>query len=186
MSYRHRFALFTAVTFLGSVAAGYALATHPFSPSRDAVAYAVDQGCLTWLREGGRIGDHVRRNAKAVKRNGRPAQKIVGQGQVTVEENDRGGCYVRAARGKGADLRDQVLNSLAEAGLKAEPFADYEPVVHRRNWSFVQETYCFRMNDQVFNLLVSSSATGDYVPLQVTMHKDNDGAAAKLGLCQKA
>ncbi|ESQ74554.1 hypothetical protein [Asticcacaulis sp. AC402] len=184
MSYRFRIALFVAITFAGTLTAGYALATHRFSPSRDAVAYAVDQGCLTWLRGGGQVADYVKRHARTVKRNGKPAQKITGRGGVTVEENDRGGCYVRSPRGKGAQLRDQVLNTLAEAGLKAEPFADYGPAVNRRNWSFVQETYCFRMNDEVFTMLMSSSATGDYVPLQVTMHKDKDGAAARLGLCQ--
>ena len=114
---------------------------------------------------------------------GKPVQKIYGRGRVTVREDENGGCYVRAERGDGAKLRDAVINSLASAGMRTEAFADYAPHLKGRDWSFVQESHCFRMYGKVYIALISSSANGTRVPLQVTIHQDAEGEAVKKGLC---
>ena len=156
-------------------------APSPFASAQDAAAFAVENGCLTWLREGGKIEDYVGRHARTVQRDGKNVQKIYGGGRVTVRED--GGCYVRAEGGDGARLRDAVINTLASAGMRTEAFADYAPHLKSRDWSFVQESHCFRMYGKVYIALISSSANRTRTPLQVTITPDLDAEAAKRGLC---
>ncbi len=158
-------------------------APSPFGPAENGVAFAVENGCLTWLREGGKVEDYVGRRARTMREAGKPVQKIYGRGRVTVREDENGGCYVRAERGDGAKLRDAVINSLASAGMRTEAFADYAPHLKGRDWSFLQESHCFRMYGKVYIALISSSANGTRVPLQVTIHQDEEGEAVKKGLC---
>lgn len=158
-------------------------APSPFASAQDATAFAVENGCLTWLREGGTVEDYVGRHARTIDQSGKPAQKIYGGGRVTVRADGRSGCYVRAESGDGAKLRDTVINTLASAGMRTEPFADYGQHLKSRDWSFVQESHCFRMYGKVYIALISSSANGARTPLQVTITPDIDGEAAKKGLC---
>ena len=155
----------------------------PFASAESATAFAVENGCLTWLREGGRVEDYVNRHARRVKQNGMPAQKIYGGGRVTVREDGREGCYVRAEFGDGAALRDTVINTLASTGMRTEPFADYAPYLQSRDWSYIQETHCFRMYGKTYIVLISSSANRTRVPLQATITPDKDAEAEKKGLC---
>jgi hypothetical protein len=155
----------------------------PFASAQGVTAFAVENGCLTWLREGGTIEDYVGRHARTIDDAGKPAQKIYGGGRVTVREDGRSGCYVRAESGDGAKLRDTVINTLASAGVRAEPFDNYEPYLKSRDWSFVQESHCFRMYGKVYIALISSSANRTRAPLQVTITPDADAEAAKKGLC---
>jgi hypothetical protein len=157
-------------------------APSPFGSAESGVAFAVENGCLTWLREGGRVEDYVGSRARTMQVGGKPVQKIYGGGQVTVRE-DGGGCHVRAERGDGAKLRDTVINTLASAGVRTKPFADYAPHLKRRDGSFVQESHCFRMYGKVYIALISSSANRTRAPLQVTITPDVDAEAAKKGLC---
>ncbi|MBP2157536.1 MULTISPECIES: hypothetical protein [Asticcacaulis] len=158
-------------------------APSPFGSAESGVAFAVENGCLTWLREGGRVEDYVGRRARTMQEAGKPVQKIYGGGRVTVREDESSGCYVRAERGEGAKLRDTVINTLASAGMRTEAFADYAPHLKGRDWSFVQESHCFRMYGKVYVALISSSANRTRTPLQVTILPDTDGTAAKRGLC---
>ncbi len=158
-------------------------APSPFASAQDATAFAVENGCLAWLREGGKIEDYVGSRARTMQEAGMPVQKIYGRGRVTVREDGHGGCHVRAERGDGAKLRDTVINSLASAGMRTEAFADYAPHLKGRDWSFVQESHCFRMYGKVYVVLISSSANRTRTPLQVTILPDSDGAAANKGLC---
>lgn len=158
-------------------------APSPFGSAESGVAFAVENGCLTWLREGGRVEDYVGSRAHTMQVAGTPVQKIYGGGRVTVREDGRSGCYVRAERGDGAKLRDTVINTLASAGVRTEPFANYEPYLKSRDWSFVQESHCFRMYGKVYIALISSSASRTRAPLQVTITPDLDAEAAKKGLC---
>jgi hypothetical protein len=129
------------------------------------------------------VADYVEDNARPFKDGDEDAHKIIGQGRVTVREDGRGGCYIKAARGDGAQLRAAVLATLAEAGLRTEPFQDYAPVVDRGDWVFLQESHCFRMYDAVYIVLISSSTRGRRTPLQVTMFRDHEDLAAGKGLC---
>jgi hypothetical protein len=158
-------------------------APSPLGSAQDAAAFAVENGCLTWLREGGRVEDYVGRHARTTNVAGHTAQKIYGGGGVTIREDGHGGCYIRAERGDGAKLRDSVINTLASAGMRTEPFADYELHMKARDWSFIQESHCFRMYGKVYIALISSSANRTRTPLQVTVLPDTDSTAAKKGLC---
>jgi hypothetical protein len=155
----------------------------PFGTAESGVAFAVENGCLTWLREGGKVEDYVGRHARTLKAAGKPVQKIYGSGHVTVREDGLGGCYIRAERGDGAKLRDTVINTLASAGMRTEPFADYAPHMRSRDWSYIQESHCFRMYGKVYIALISSSANQTRTPLQVTILRDTAGEAAAKGLC---
>ncbi len=169
-----------------AAAASQASAAMPgaFSSTDTGVAFAVEKVCLTYLREGGHVADYVGGYARTVREDGKPVLKIFGNGHVTVREDERGGCEVKVERGNGARLRDAVINTLADAGLRTEPFADYEPILRGRDWAFVQETHCLRMYDIVYIASIASSASGARMPLQVTIFRDREGIAAKKGLCQ--
>jgi len=178
-----RTAVFASALALATSPA-FAATPGPFGSSETAVAFAIEKGCLTYLREGGRLNDYVGRYARTIEQGGKAVEKIYGNGRVTVREDERGGCYLRVERGDGAQLRDTVINTLSAAGLRTEPFADYEPFLKGRDWAYIQESHCFRMYDIVYITLISSSTTAR-TPLQVTMFRDREGEAAKKGLCQR-
>jgi hypothetical protein len=154
----------------------------PFGKSETALAFAIDQGCLTYFREGGAIKPYVERYARTITEDGKQVQKIYG-GHVTVSEDERGGCYIRVQRGNGASLRDTALKTLRDKGFRLESFADYEPYVKTRDWSYLQELYCWRQGAEVYNILISSSAISRKVTLQATLLKDTEGTSVKKGLC---
>jgi hypothetical protein len=154
----------------------------PFGKPETALAFAIDQGCLTYLREGGSLEAYVERYARPITDDGVRTQKIYG-GHVTVREDGRGGCYIRVKRGNGASLRDTALETLNYKGFKLEAFADYTPYVKTRDWAYLQEIYCWRNGADVYNILISSSAIKRDVTLQATIFKDKDSAAASKGLC---
>lgn len=158
-------------------------APSPFGSAESGVAFAVENGCLTWLREGGRVEDYVGSRAHTMQVAGTPVQKIYGGGRVTVREDGRSGCYVRAERGDGARLRDRVINTLASAGMTTEAFTDYARRLKRRDGSVVQERYCFRMYGKPYIVLISSSVNRALAPLEVAITPDLDAEAAKKGLC---
>ena len=149
----------------------------------DGVAFAVEAGCLHYLREGGNLSALVAGHARPMTEDGRHVEKIYGLGRVTVEPAEDGGCRVAAGRGDGAVLREAVIDSLAHSGIRTQTFADYAPELRGRNWSLVREEHCFRMYDRVYLMTLESSADGSRWPLRATLRLDTDGLAAKRGLC---
>lgn len=149
----------------------------------DGVAYAVETGCLHYLREGGNLSALVAGHARSISEEGRRVEKIYGLGRVTVETAEDGGCRIEAGRGDGALLRETVIDALAHSGIRTQAFADYGPELRSRTWSYVREEHCFRMYDQVYVMTLESSADSSRQPLRVTMRRDADGLAARKGLC---
>ncbi len=149
----------------------------------DGVAYAVEAGCLHYLREGGNLSALVAGHARPMTEGGRRVEKIYGLGRVTIEAIEDGGCRIEAGRGDGAVLREAVVDALAHSGIRTQTFADYVPELRGRMWSYVREEHCFRMYDRVYLMTLESSADGSRLPLRVTMRRDDDGAAARRGLC---
>ncbi len=153
------------------------------TPPHDGVAYAVETGCLHYLREGGNLGTLVAGHARPMVDGGHRVEKIYGLGRVTIEPVEDGGCRIEAGRGDGALLRETVVDALAHSGIRTQTFADYAPELRNRMWSYVREEHCFRMYDRVYLMTLESSADGSRWPLRVTMRHDADGVAAKRGLC---
>ncbi len=155
---------------------------NPFSSGEASLAYAIDPGCLIWLRAGGDIENYVGSAARPVTEDGKPAQKVYGLGHVSVRADANGGCYIRARYGDPATLREVVVNTLAETGLKVERLPA-NPALAGRNWGFRQETDCFRMDEKVYLVEIYSAATRRSLPLQATFFPDGEGLAARNGLC---
>ncbi|MBW8733726.1 MAG: hypothetical protein JF571_05365 [Asticcacaulis sp.] len=153
------------------------------TPPHDGVAFAVETGCLYYLREGGNLSALVAGHARQITEGGRRVEKIYGLGRVTIEAVEDGGCRIEASRGDGAILREAVVDSLAHSGIRTQTFADYTPELRGRTWSYVREDHCFRMYDRVYLMTVESSADGSHWPLRATLRRDADGVAAKRGLC---
>lgn len=149
----------------------------------EGVAFAVETGCLHYLREGGNLPALVAGHARPMTENGRRVEKVYGLGRVTVEAVEEGGCRIEAGRGDGAVLREAVVDALAHSGIRTQTFADYAPELRNRNWSYVREDHCFRMYDHVYLLTLESSSDGSRLPLRATLRRDEDGTAAKRGLC---
>lgn len=171
---------------LGGLGAQPALAKdqpNPFSSGEVSMAYAVDPGCVTWLKAGGDPGNYLGRASRHVSEDGKPAQKVYGLGHVTVRIDDHGGCYVRARYGDPAQLRAAVVNSLAESGLKLERLPAGSATTGR-DWGFQQETHCFLMDDKVYLVEIYIGTARRTLPLQATFFRDNEGLAARHGLCQ--
>lgn len=172
-------------------AAGLAAAAMParaaepglLTSPHEGVAYAVESGCLHYLREGGNLGALVAGHARSIVDGGRRLEKVYGLGRVTVEPVEDGGCRIEAGRGDGALLRETVVDALAHSGIRTQTFADYTPELRNRMWSYVREEHCFRMYDRVYLLTLESSADGSGWPLRATIRRDADGVAAKRGLC---
>ncbi|WP_443749760.1 hypothetical protein [Asticcacaulis solisilvae] len=153
------------------------------SPPHEGVAYAVEAGCLHYLREGGDLSAYVAGHARPMTENGRRVEKIYGLGRVTVEPAEDGGCRIEAGRGDGATLREAVVDALAHSGIRTQTFADYSSELRGRSWSYVREEHCFRMYDRVYLMTLESSADGSRWPLRATLRRDDDGLAARKGLC---
>jgi len=169
----------------GLVVATPALAAEPglLTAPHDGVGYAVETGCLHYLREGGSLPALVADHARPVVEGGRRVEKIYGLGRVTVEPIEDGGCRIEAAHGNGAILREAVVDALAHSGIRTQTFADYAPELRSRMWSYVREEHCFRMYDHVYLMTLESSADGSRLPLRLTMRRDGEGVAARKGLC---
>ncbi len=174
------------VSVLISLAAAPAVARdkpNPFSSGEASLAYAIDPGCLAWLRIGEPIEDSVSHASRPVTEDGKPARKVYGMGHVTLRTDASGGCYIRMHYGDPVKLRDTVLNTLAEGGLKVERLPASAGLAGR-NWAFHNEIDCFRMDDKVFLVEIYGATTRRDLPLQATFSHDTDGLAAKAGLCQ--
>lgn len=154
---------------------------NPFSSDETSLAYAIDPGCVTWLRIGGDIGIYLAHASLPVTEDGKAARKVYGGGHVTVVTDGNGGCNVRVRYGDPVRLRDAVLNTLAETGLKVErmPAGKVSP----GNWAFHHETDCFRMDEKVYLVEIYSGTSRRTLPLQASLFPDSDGLAARNGLC---
>jgi hypothetical protein len=155
---------------------------NPFSSGEASLAYAIDPGCVAWLRMGGDMKTTLDHASRPVTEDGKEARKVYGMGHVTVRTDARGGCYVRVRYGDPVKLRETVVNTLAESGLKVERLPANEAQAGR-NWGFRQETDCFRMDEKVYLIEIYAATTRRTIALQATLFPDAEGLAARNGLC---
>mgnify|MGYP001549597746 CR=1 FL=1 len=156
---------------------------NPFSSGEASLAYAVDPGCLTWLRLGEDIKTTLDHASRPVTEDGKEVRKVYGMGHVTVRTDANGGCYIRARYGDPVKMRNVVVNTLAESGLKVERLPA-NAALAGREWAFHNEVDCFRMYDRVYLVEIYGATTRRELALQATLFRDTEGLAAKDGLCQ--
>ncbi len=158
--------------------------TNPFSSTGDAVVVALESGCLPWLVEGGSIYDRLR-NANSARKgeiNGKPAARLFGAGDVQIQEDGRGGCYMRVVGAMpntgvedAARFRQTVLDAIPRvAGPLATRF-DSGPGFNDPVGRYRQEGYCFDLRGRPAWLLVStSSAVMKQARMQVSIGIDRE------------
>ena len=158
--------------------------TSPFSSTADGVNVALQSGCLPWLVEGGDLNNRLIKanTARGGKLNGKKAARLYGNGDVQIQEDGRGGCYMRAVGAfthtgveDAARFRQSVLETIP---LVAGPLVtrfDSGPGFNDPVGRYRQEGYCFDLRGRPAWLLIStSSGSGQKAVMQVSVGIDRE------------
>jgi len=158
--------------------------TNPFSSTADSVGVALQTGCLPWLVEGGVIYDRLRKanSARQGELNGKRAARLYGHGDVQIQEDDRGGCYMRvvgAMPNTGVEdavrFRQAVLDTIPRVAGPLVVRFDSGPGFNDPIGRSRQEGYCFDLRGRPAWLLVTtSSAVMQKALMQVSVGIDKE------------
>jgi hypothetical protein len=151
---------------------------NPLTSPESGVSFALERGCLPYLRGGVDPVSALEQSGVERTRNGRPALLLYGRGAILVQVDERGGCYIRAGRGDGAALRAAVLQALQRNGLLALLVFDAGPRAADGSGVFRQELYCMSPAPPA-GMVLSTSTDGSHVPLQATLLPRPDGDCAQ-------
>lgn len=159
--------------------------SNPFSSTVDSIDAALQTGCLPWLVEGGAIYDRLRSSNTARKGelNGKLAARLYGTGDVQIQEDGRGGCYMRVVGAMpntgvedAARFRQSVLDAIPRMAGPLVARFDSGPGFNDPVGRFRQEGYCFDLRGRPTWLLVStSSAVMQNAVMQVSIGIDREG-----------
>lgn len=179
-----RAALISVLVLLAGCTSAPGPVSQPFSPATESIEAALVSGCLPYLVEGGSIYDRLRdaNTARAGKLNGKRAARLYGSGDVQIQEDERGGCYMRVVGAMpntgvedAAEFRQAALATLtASVGPLVTRFDSgpgfNDPIGRRR-----QESYCFTLRDRPgWIVLTTNSAAQAQAVMQVSVGWDNE------------
>ncbi|MDP3740043.1 MAG: hypothetical protein Q8R02_21850 [Hyphomonadaceae bacterium] len=154
---------------------------NPLSSTSDAIAVALQSGCLPYLVEGGSIYDRLKgHSARQGKIGGKSAALMYGNGSVLIQQDEQGGCYLVATGAfrntkltDAAKFRETVLAFIPSvAGPLATRF-DSGPGFNDPVGDFRQESYCFELRGKPAWILLSSSTVRP-ITLQVSVGWDRE------------
>jgi hypothetical protein len=157
----------------------------PFSSTVESIEAALETGCLPWLVEGGAIYERLRRSntAREGKLNGKQAARLYGAGDVQIQEDSRGGCYMRVVGAMpntgvedAARFRQSVLDAIPRMAGALVPRSDSGPGFNDPVGRYRQEGYCFDLKGRPAWLVIStSSAVMKQAVMQVSIGLDREG-----------
>lgn len=160
----------------------------PFSSTSEAIEAAVVTGCLPYLAEGGSIYRRLRdaNTARGGDLNGRRAARLYGGGDVRIQEDGQGGCYLRVVGAfthtgveDAARFRQAVLDLIPQVAGPLTTRSDSGPGFNDPVGASRQELHCFDLRGRPAWMLVTTSAlAGRKANMQVSIAVDRDGTCA--------
>ncbi len=161
-----------------------------FSSRGPALAFAVNNVCVPYLRQGGAVAVLAGRSGRPSELDGRPAVQLHGFGRVfAATDPATRSCTIVTHKGDGRTARAEALHAL-EAGYLLETLTGpNEAVLHGRKWAGLNEAYCFRLDEKVVQVDLTSArdpdsddpGRGDALRLRLYW---SDAEAVKKGVCK--
>jgi hypothetical protein len=161
-----------------------------FSSRGHELAFAVDNVCVPYLRQGGTIPALAGPSGVNAGLDGRPAVRLHGFGRVIVAADPASrGCVIVAHRGDARTARAEALKALERGYLLETLVGPNEAVLHSPRWTGLAEAYCFRLDEKVVEVDIVTSrdqdrddpAGGDALRLRLYW---SDAEALKKGVCK--
>ena len=176
-----------------SVLAGQARAADElgmFSSRGPDLAYAINNVCVPYLRQGGTVEGLTGRSGVPAQLDGRAAMQLHGFGRVFVaSEPAMRGCVIVTHKGDGRTARAEALSAL-EAGYLLETLTGPNAaILHGRKWSGLGEAYCFRLDEKVVEVDITTARDPDQDDqahpdaLRIRLYW-SDAEALKKGVCR--
>ena len=161
-----------------------------FSSRGPDLAFAINSVCVPSLRQGGTIEGLVGRSGVAEDLDGRPAMRLHGFGRVFVAA-DPGtrGCVIVTHKGDGHTARAEALEALEHSYLLEPLTGPNETVLHSRKWTGLNEAYCFRLDEKVVEVDITTARgqdgedPGGSDALRMRLYW-SDAEALKKGVCR--
>lgn len=161
-----------------------------FSSRGHELAFAIDNVCMPYLRQGGAIAALAGSSGVSAALDGRPAVRLHGFGRVVVAADPASrGCVIVAHSGDGRTARGEALSALEGGYLLETLIGPNEAVLHSHKWTGLAEAYCFRLDEKVVEADITTSreqdrddpAHGDALRLRLYW---SDAEALKKGVCK--
>lgn len=178
-------AVLLAAATLSACSSSPGATSNPFSSTVESIEAALGTGCLPWLVEGGAIYDRLRSSNTARKGelNGKLAARLYGSGDVQIQEDGRGGCYMRVVGAMpntgvedAARFRQSVLDAIPRMAGPLVTRSDSGPGFNDPVGRYRQEGYCFDLRGRPAWLVLStSSAVMKQAVMQVSIGIDREG-----------
>ena len=155
-----------------------------------ALAFAVSNVCVPYLRQGGTVAALAGRSGVAAELDGRPAVRLHGFGRVFVAVDPASrSCVIATHTGDGRTARAEALSALEGGYLLETLTGPNEAVLHGRKWAGLNEAYCFRLDEKVVEVDISTArdqdrddpARADSLRLRLYW---SDAEALKKGVCR--
>ncbi len=158
-----------------------------FSSRGPDLAFAIDKVCVPYLRQGGTIEGLSGRSGVPEALDGRAAVRLHGFGRVFVAA-DPGtrGCVIVTHKGDGHTARAEALDALEHSYLLETLTGPNEAILHSRKWSGLNEAYCFRLDEKVVQVDITSARDPDSDEadaLRMRLYW-SDAEAGKKGVCK--
>lgn len=142
---------------------------NPFSSGADSLAYAIEHGCLPYLRDGGTIHERVARESRGGEIADRPADRMLGRGDVQIQQDEHGSCRIQASRLDDGELREVVLATIARVASATIVVQDSGADSRDSTGPFRQERHCFSLNGQPAGIVMATSSNPRRPSLQLAI-----------------
>ena len=151
------------------------------------LAFAINNVCVPYLRQGGTIEGLAGRSGVGDSLDGRGAVRLHGFGRVFVAADPATrGCVIVTHKGDGHTARAEALDALEHGYLLETLVGPNEAVLHSRRWSGLNEAYCFRLDEKVVQVDITTARDADSDAtdaLRMRLYW-SDAEASRKGVCK--